>query len=67
MYCQSDERGGIMAKLKPELSVLYCKIMAMIAHVPPEPKAQIGNVLKQAMLNVSNAIDYVPPPPTTGG
>ena len=52
------------AKLKPELSVHFAQIMKLISHVPPEPKKQIGDVLRQALLNVSNAIDYVPPTPT---
>jgi hypothetical protein len=47
-------------KLKPELSVHYAQIMKLISHIPAEPKAQIGVILRQALVNVSQAMDYVP-------
>lgn len=47
-------------KLKPELSVHYAQIMKLISNIPAEPKAQIGALLRQALVNVSQAMDYVP-------
>lgn len=47
-------------KLKPELSVHYVQIMKLIYYIPAEPKAQIGAILRQALVNVSQAMDYKP-------
>jgi len=47
-------------KLKPELSVHYAQIMKLISHIPAEPKQQIGAILRQALVNVNQAMDYVP-------
>jgi hypothetical protein len=47
-------------KLKPELSVHYAQIMKLISHIPAEPKMQIGQILRQSLLHVNQAMDYVP-------
>ncbi len=52
--------------MRPQLSVKYCEITKLFAHIPEQPRLELRARLKHLFENIDQLMDYVPPVPTTG-